>query len=84
MASSTSSYDYDLITIGGGSGGIACSKRAASYDKKVLCVERGKLGGTCVNVGKLELDFDVLGFIHANAGIDDVEVIANRLELVKK
>jgi len=45
-------YDYDLITIGGGSGGIACAKRAASHGKKVLNIERsGKLGGTCVNVG---------------------------------
>lgn len=45
------SYDYDLIAIGGGSGGIACAKRSASHGKKVLCVERDRLGGTCVNVG---------------------------------
>jgi glutathione reductase (NADPH) len=47
-------YDYDLICIGGGSGGIACAKRASSlHSRRVLCVERtsGKLGGTCVNVG---------------------------------
>ncbi|KAL7521324.1 hypothetical protein ACHAWX_005998 [Stephanocyclus meneghinianus] len=44
-------YDYDLIVIGGGSGGIACAKRSASYSKKVLCIERSRLGGTCVNVG---------------------------------
>lgn len=47
----TSSYDYDLIAIGGGSGGIACAKRSASHGKKVLCIERDRLGGTCVNVG---------------------------------
>ena len=46
----TTTYDYDLITIGGGSGGIACAKRAASHGKKVLNIERsGKLGGTCVS-----------------------------------
>eukprot|EP00578_Thalassiosira_sp_NH16_P024291 CAMPEP_0181101270 /NCGR_PEP_ID=MMETSP1071-20121207/13658_1 /TAXON_ID=35127 /ORGANISM="Thalassiosira sp., Strain NH16" /LENGTH=518 /DNA_ID=CAMNT_0023184097 /DNA_START=136 /DNA_END=1692 /DNA_ORIENTATION=- len=46
------SYDYDLITIGGGSGGIACAKRAASHGATVLNVERSmRLGGTCVNVG---------------------------------
>ena len=45
------SYNYELIVIGGGSGGIACAKRSASYSKKVLCIERARLGGTCVNVG---------------------------------
>ena len=45
------SFDYDVICIGGGSGGIACAKRSASYGKRVLCIERGRLGGTCVNVG---------------------------------
>ena len=42
---------YDLICIGGGSGGIACANRAASYGAKVAVIERGRLGGTCVNVG---------------------------------
>mmetsp|Transcript_27914 Transcript_27914/g.58953 ORF Transcript_27914/g.58953 Transcript_27914/m.58953 type:complete len:508 (+) Transcript_27914:186-1709(+) len=46
-----STYDFDLIAIGGGSGGIACAKRAASHGKKVMCVEKDRLGGTCVNVG---------------------------------
>jgi glutathione reductase (NADPH) len=46
------SYDYDYVVIGGGSGGIASAKRAASmYGKKVALVEKGRLGGTCVNVG---------------------------------
>jgi glutathione reductase (NADPH) len=44
-------YDFDLICIGGGSGGIACAKRSASYGKKTLVIERQRLGGTCVNVG---------------------------------
>lgn len=42
---------YDLIVIGGGSGGIATANRAASYGAKVLLIEKRKLGGTCVNVG---------------------------------
>ncbi|OQR92139.1 glutathione reductase [Achlya hypogyna] len=42
---------YDLVVMGGGSGGIASARRAATYGKKVLVVERGRLGGTCVNVG---------------------------------
>lgn len=38
--------------IGGGSGGIASAKRAASlYDAKVAVIEKARLGGTCVNVG---------------------------------
>jgi glutathione reductase (NADPH) len=43
--------NYDLIVIGGGSGGIAMANRAASYGAKVALIEAGRLGGTCVNVG---------------------------------
>ncbi|KAM9908857.1 hypothetical protein OXX79_000105 [Metschnikowia pulcherrima] len=44
---------YDYLVIGGGSGGVASARRAASYGAKVLLVESkyNKLGGTCVNVG---------------------------------
>jgi glutathione reductase (NADPH) len=42
---------YDYLVIGGGSGGIASARRAAQYGAKVLLVEEGKLGGTCVNRG---------------------------------
>ncbi|WFD42141.1 glutathione-disulfide reductase [Malassezia psittaci] len=43
---------YDVIVLGGGSGGMGASRRAASYGKKVIVIEEdGKLGGTCVNVG---------------------------------
>lgn len=42
---------YDLICIGGGSGGIATANRAAQYGAKVAVIESKKLGGTCVNVG---------------------------------
>ena len=46
------SEHYDLLVIGGGSGGMGASRRAASYGKKVAVIEQaGKLGGTCVNVG---------------------------------
>ncbi len=42
---------FDLIVIGGGSGGLAHAQRAAEYGTKVAVVEYGRLGGTCVNVG---------------------------------
>lgn len=44
-------YDYDLAVIGGGSGGIACARRAAEYGARAVVVESGAIGGTCVNVG---------------------------------
>lgn len=53
-------YDYDLIVIGGGSGGLACAQEAAILGKKVMVLDfvvpspQGTswgLGGTCVNVG---------------------------------
>lgn len=43
--------NYDLIVIGGGSGGIAAARQAAGYGARTLLVEGGRLGGTCVNVG---------------------------------
>jgi len=42
---------YDLICIGGGSGGIAMARRAAQYGAHCAVIENNKLGGTCVNVG---------------------------------
>lgn len=45
------SYDFDYLVIGAGSGGIASARRAAGYGAKVGVVEKGRLGGTCVNVG---------------------------------
>ncbi|XP_060050307.1 thioredoxin reductase 1, cytoplasmic isoform X4 [Erinaceus europaeus] len=53
-------YDYDLIIIGGGSGGLAAAKATAKFNKKVMVLDyvtptpqgtRWGLGGTCVNVG---------------------------------
>lgn len=44
-------YDYDLITIGGGSGGVRASRMSAAHGARVALIESGPLGGTCVNVG---------------------------------
>ncbi len=45
------STDFDLIVIGGGSGGLAAAFRAAEYGARVALLEPSALGGTCVNVG---------------------------------
>ena len=42
---------YDLIAIGGGSGGLSVVERAARYGAKTALIESDRLGGTCVNVG---------------------------------
>jgi glutathione reductase (NADPH) len=42
---------WDLIVIGGGSGGLACAQRAARHGARAAIAEPGHLGGTCVNVG---------------------------------
>ena len=42
---------FDLIVIGGGSGGLAHAQRAAQYGARAAVIEAGRLGGTCVNVG---------------------------------
>jgi glutathione reductase (NADPH) len=42
---------FDLVVIGGGSGGLAAAFRAASHGARVALCEPGSLGGTCVNVG---------------------------------
>ncbi len=42
---------WDLVVLGGGSGGLAVAQRAAEYGARVAVIESGRLGGTCVNVG---------------------------------
>lgn len=43
--------NYDLIVVGGGSGGLAAAQRAAEYGAQVALLESDRLGGTCVNRG---------------------------------
>lgn len=42
---------FDLIVLGGGSGGIASAIKAAKYGATVAVIEQSHLGGTCVNLG---------------------------------
>ncbi|MFK4752529.1 MULTISPECIES: glutathione-disulfide reductase [Oceanospirillaceae] len=45
------SFDFDLLVIGAGSGGVRASRMAAAKGAKAAVVENRYLGGTCVNVG---------------------------------
>jgi len=60
LASSDCEYDYDMVVIGGGSGGVRASRIASGYGANVLLLEGqnqhgppfySAIGGTCVNVG---------------------------------
>ncbi|MFG2051877.1 dihydrolipoyl dehydrogenase [Micromonospora sp. NPDC048935] len=42
---------FDIVILGGGSGGYAAALRAAQLDLKVALIEKGKLGGTCLHNG---------------------------------
>ncbi|MGJ6961535.1 dihydrolipoyl dehydrogenase [Streptosporangium sp. G11] len=42
---------YDIVVLGGGSGGYACALRAAELGKTVALIERDKIGGTCLHRG---------------------------------
>nr|XP_056704909.1 glutathione reductase, mitochondrial [Euleptes europaea] len=50
-ASASAAAAFDYLVLGGGSGGLASARRAAELGARAAVVERGPLGGTCVNVG---------------------------------
>jgi dihydrolipoamide dehydrogenase len=51
VADTADGQDFDIVILGGGSGGYACAFRAAELGLKVALVERDKLGGTCLHWG---------------------------------
>ncbi|MDE2165631.1 MAG: glutathione-disulfide reductase [Alphaproteobacteria bacterium] len=62
-------YDFDLFTIGAGSGGVAASRRAASHGARVAICEAGRVGGTCVLRGCVPKKL----LVYAAHFADDVE-----------
>jgi dihydrolipoamide dehydrogenase len=49
--SAVAEFSYDIVILGGGSGGYACALRAAELDKRVALIEKDKVGGTCLHRG---------------------------------
>jgi glutathione reductase (NADPH) len=63
-------YDFDLFTIGAGSGGVAGSRRAGSYGARVAICEESRVGGTCVIRGCVPKKLLVYGAQFADAFAD--------------
>ena len=77
--SSETQYDYDLICIGAGSGGVRASRFAATYGARVAVVEERALGGTCVNVGCIPKKLFAYG-AHISEEIEDAKAFGWDLE----
>src|SRR5947208_12645708 len=63
-------YDFDLLTIGAGSGGVAGSRRAGSYGARVAIVEESRIVGTCVLRGCVPKKLLVYGAQFSDAFAD--------------
>src|SRR5512144_321993 len=85
-------YDYDLLVIGAGSGGLATAKRAASYGARAAICERDRVGGTCVirgcipkklmvyaaERGETVHDAEGYGWLHAAGAVDWSRLVERR------
>src|SRR6266851_7536732 len=76
-------YDFDMFTIGAGSGGVASSRRAGSYGARVAICEESRVGGTCVIRGCVPKKLLVYGAQFADAFADSIgfgwtKLIANK------
>src|SRR5579863_5977266 len=65
-----SKFDFDMFTIGAGSGGVASSRRAGSYGARVAICEDSRVGGTCVIRGCVPKKLLVYGAQFADAFAD--------------
>ncbi len=98
MSNSGGQTHFDLLVLGGGSGGLATAKRAASHGAKVALVESDRVGGTCVIRGcipkklmvyaselkKVESLAAGYGYLHAKLGEHDWGELKRRRDNVVK
>src|SRR5665213_3722225 len=92
-------YDWDIIVIGGGPAGYAAAIRAGQLKKRVFCIEKENLGGTCLNWGciptkallengafirKLRTEADKHGVSFQNLQIDFPKLIARSRTIADK
>lgn len=84
---------FDVIVIGAGSGGLSFAKTAAKYGKNVAIVDKGAIGGTCVNLGcvpkKLTYDMcanliDNSDFLKTEQKLDFKEFVSRRDQFIQK
>ncbi len=76
--------EYDLIVIGAGPGGYVAAARAADLGMKVACVDKGWLGGTCLQVGCIPSKALLEATHHwaeLQDGFDDQGIIVGELKL---
>ena len=66
-------HEFDLVILGGGSGGYAAALRAAELGKKVALVEKDKVGGTCLHRGCIPTK----ALLHAAEVADHVRTAAS-------
>lgn len=88
----------DLLILGAGSGAFAAAIRGAENGARVAMVERGTMGGTCVNVGcvpsktliraaevlHLAREHPFAGIPHADGRVDMAALVAQKAELVER
>jgi dihydrolipoamide dehydrogenase len=75
---------YDLVVIGAGPGGYVAAARAADLGMKVACVDKGWLGGTCLQVGCIPskaLLESTHRWVELQEGLEDQGIIVGSLQL---
>ncbi len=98
-AAKTGRYDFDIIVIGGGPAGYAAAIRAGQLKKRVLCIEKENLGGTCLNWGciptkalledgafvrKLRTEADSRGVSFSNLQVDFAKIVGRSRAVAEK
>ena len=98
-ATPAASYQFDIVVIGGGPAGYAAAIRAGQLKKRVLCIEKDELGGTCLNWGciptkalledgafirKLRTEAEKHGVSFQNLQIDFAKLIARSRSIADK